>query len=329
MKSYKELRTAPRIDLALASPLPAPLTVYIEPTNVCNFGCQMCPETLPDYAERAGYYQAMEWLTYTDVIADIKELGGVKSLKFYFEGEPLLNKRLPEMISYAKAQGIAERLELTTNGSLLTAPVSRALVQSGLDYVQVSIYSVLETDHTRITGQRRFLPELIRDRVHALVQAREEAGTGKPFIHAKLMWDSEEGRRAFEHQYSEVADEISVQATHNWMGDVQYQTPLVNIGEAPVNQKQVCPFPFYMLTVKANGDVSVCCVDWSGKLVLGNVMQQSLKQMWEGERMKQIRLAHLSGKRDSLFACRDCDALFTSPDNLDSLTAKEYQSRCR
>jgi MoaA/NifB/PqqE/SkfB family radical SAM enzyme len=297
---YKSLRAAPRVDLAQTSPLSAPFTIYVEPTNVCNFGCKMCPESLPDYAERAGYYQKMDLGLFDKLVADIKELGGVKSLKLYFEGEPLLNNELEEMI--VRGRTVAERTELTTNGSMLSSARSRKIIASGLDYLQVSIYSVMDSDHHRITGQGRTSPRDILRNIQLLVEAREELCSEKPHIHAKLMYDSEEGRVAFEYQYQNVADSISVQGTHNWTGTIDHPSPLVNISEAPVNIKNVCPFPFYMLTVKANGDVSVCCVDWSGALVIGNVGRNSLREIWEGEKLREIRLQHLSGNRKKVFS---------------------------
>lgn len=332
MISYKSLRTQPRLDLAALSPLPAPLTIYLEPTNVCNFGCTMCPESFPDYAERAGYYEAMDYELYLEIVRQIQEFGQpLRSLKFYFEGEPLLNRRVHEMIRWAKLQQVAERTELTTNGSMLTAYQSGALIDSGLDYLQVSIYSVIPEDHDRITGQARFRPNDIAANVWRLHWTRKEKGAATPFIHAKLMYDSETGRQKFFDRYRDICDEMSVQAQHNWMGDVRTESlvQIEGLGEQPTQQKRVCPFPFYMLTIKANGDVSVCCVDWRGSLKLGNVAEQSLKQMWTGERMWKIRMLHLAGSRDSLAACRDCDALYTAPDSLDSLTATEYERRTR
>lgn len=331
MKTYKELRQSERLDLAETSPLPAPLAIYVEPTNVCNFRCLMCPESLPDYQERAGYYQALDYRLYQKIIADIRELGGINSLKLYFEGEPLLNNRLDEMVTWAKMWGVAERIEITTNASLLTNYRAGSLVNAGLDYLQISIYSVLRAEHARITGQDKFHPGIILANVEKIRRIREERGRDRPFIHCKLMYDSEEGRMAFEEQYAPVADEISVQAQHNWMGDIKTPTltQIQGLGEQPTQLKKVCPFPFYMLTIKANGDVSVCCVDWSGQLVLGNVKDLTLKQMWEGDKLKELRLAHLRHSRDTYLACRNCDALYTSPDNLDSLNDKEYLSRCR
>jgi cyclic pyranopterin phosphate synthase len=110
-----ELRAAPRTDSPTAVPLPLPFTIFVEPTNVCNFGCEFCPESLPDYQQRAGYYHRLPMSFYEGIVADLRSWGKIKSLKFYMEGQPLLNPDLPWMIWMAKDSQIAERLELTTN----------------------------------------------------------------------------------------------------------------------------------------------------------------------------------------------------------------------
>ncbi len=90
------------------------------------------------------------------------------------------------------------------------------------------------------------------------------------------------------------------------------------MGEQPAG-KLVCPFPFYEMFVKADGSVTVCCVDWANELVVGNVNESSLREIWNGPRLAELRAVHLAGRRRDLNACRDCNVLHSSPDNLDLL----------
>jgi MoaA/NifB/PqqE/SkfB family radical SAM enzyme len=87
MLRYADLRKEPRVSLADAVPLDVPLTVYVEPTNRCNLSCEFCPQSLPDYKERAGYWEHIDLDLYRKVINEIAEMG-IKSLKLYFFGEP-------------------------------------------------------------------------------------------------------------------------------------------------------------------------------------------------------------------------------------------------
>jgi len=48
---YAQLKTGPRISLADQVPLRGPLSIFVEPTNICNFKCVFCPESFSNYEE--------------------------------------------------------------------------------------------------------------------------------------------------------------------------------------------------------------------------------------------------------------------------------------
>lgn len=319
MIPYAKLREQSRIDLAENSPLPAPLVVYVEPTNVCNFRCTMCPESLPDYRDKAGYHETMDLNTYEKVLFQVREFGLIKSLKLYDEGEPLLNKDIVEMIR--KGTQVADRVEVTTNASLLTPGMSWLLVASGLQYLRVSIYGMGDA-HDTSTGQRRWTPSMIWKNVATLRALRDKAAQKHPFIHAQLLTSDPAEVQEFRKWYHVTADGTSIEGLHNWGS-----TSLVNIGAPTVSPKKACPAPFYSLVVKANGDIVPCCVDWRNTLKLGNVNETTLKQAWNGDKMQELRLDHLRGERSHYVACADCTYIDTMPDNVDGLTPEAYAAR--
>lgn len=55
-----------------------------------------------------------------------------------------------------------------------------------------------------------------------------------------------------------------------------------------------CPIPSQQLAVLWNGDVSLCCLDFDGDMVVGNIREKSLKEIWMGEDAMRIReeMAH-------------------------------------
>jgi len=69
----------------------------------------------------------------------------------------------------------------------------------------------------------------------------------------------------------------------------------------------VCTQPFLSLYVLHNGDVCVCCVDYSGKIVFGNIKDRSLFDIWNGQALKNFRMMQLQRKRDFHFECGKCD----------------------
>jgi radical SAM protein with 4Fe4S-binding SPASM domain len=314
--TYSELRQAPRIDLAEAAPLRSPLTIYVEPTNLCNFRCTFCPHSFKDFSARAGYHQLMTMELFIKVLKDIWHLGGVKSLKLYFDGEPLIHPEIGMMEKMATSSGVAERVELTTNCSLLTAARCQELIDAEVDYVQCSVYSVDTVKHGRIIGNHNFTPAHIRDNVKMLRWMRDSQQKTKPFVYAKLLgrdeWD------AFQKYYEGIADEIGLDDFHSWQSDLLPVQSLV---------KKACPYPFYTLNVRANGEVVPCCVAWGRELIVGDVNHESLADIWRGEKLATIHRTHLAGVRSTLGACQNCDTFVSGSDNIDSLSVEEYGRR--
>lgn len=266
----------PRIDLAASIPLPSPLVLFVEPTNVCNFKCGICPESFADYGEQAGYYQKMNPLTWQRVWESLAAWHDKPVVRFYHVGEPLLNRELPAMI--LGAGGLGCRTELTTNASRLGDVWATRLLDSGLDYVRISVYGTSDAEYCAATNTG-WTVRAIRENVMGLRGLRQLRAVERPHIYAELVGTGDPD--VFRRQWAGIADECGVKQLHNW-GD-----SLVQLGQRP--KKQICPFPFYELAVKANGDVTVCCVDWSGLLVVGNVNIESLQEIWAGSRLAEIR----------------------------------------
>jgi len=68
-----------------------------------------------------------------------------------------------------------------------------------------------------------------------------------------------------------------------------------------------CVLPFVQMVIRPNGDVSMCCNDALGKYTLGNVRNESIQQVWHGDKYSQLR--RITGKgRGRHEMCRHCDA---------------------
>lgn len=109
--------------------------VELETTSACNRECAYCPVSVQRRPARM-----MEEALFRKIVGDLEAIGFDGQLFFCFYSEPLLDKRLPEFLRYARQRLPKATLEIYTNGDLLTYEKFVSLVQAGADYIKVSLH---------------------------------------------------------------------------------------------------------------------------------------------------------------------------------------------
>jgi len=106
--------------------------IYIEPTVACNLDCITCFRNA--WEQPIG---RMSEETFGKIIEGLKTLEPIPSVYFGGIGEPLFHPKTIDWIVEVKALGV--KVELITNGTILTERKSRELIDTGLDVLWVSI----------------------------------------------------------------------------------------------------------------------------------------------------------------------------------------------
>ncbi|MGE4400857.1 MAG: radical SAM/SPASM domain-containing protein [Desulfobulbus sp.] len=320
-------------------PLPSPLGLCIEPTNYCNMRCRFCPVHLPEFTTLAGPRQNIEFALFEKILSDIKAMRHqLSNLSLYGDGEPFLNKRLPDMIRLAAQMQVAQNIIVTSNGSLLDEATAHALLDTGLTHLRISIYGIDKVFHKYMTGSL-VTPDQIYANISRLRRVRDAHGARLPHIYVKMIGARETSSQLerFREMYTGVADELNVENPINWNGydnkdlvgalDPLHESDLTLIqgwhkrkGQSN-RHKQVCTTPFLSLNIKSNGAVAICIVDWNRGTTVGDITRESLADIWHGERLRAFRRMHIEKRRYENPSCRNCMALYNSPDNIDALAA--------
>ena len=69
-----------------------------------------------------------------------------------------------------------------------------------------------------------------------------------------------------------------------------------------------CNLPMYKAMIDWNGDVLLCCNDWSRKEKgLGNVLVDNFSNLWTSNRFDSIRRELIKGNRKNIDACSGCN----------------------
>ncbi len=264
-----------------------PDIVQIEATNICNAKCTFCPRD--DMARRQGI---MEMPLFQKIVDECAELG-IRHLRMHNYGEAFLDKRLPEKIRYAKARGIPE-VGVITNGSLLGPDVARAVVEAGLDAINISLDAAgRETFESTRLGLKF---DKVMANLEGLVRLKQELGRVRPkLILSFVRQDNSAEEQAFIDRWSRVADKIHITEMHNWAGTLDRNADV----HFP------CYRPWLTFTALWDGRVSLCCADFDGEVVLGDLRTSSIHDIWNNDAYRRVRREHLeSGGPD---ICRNCD----------------------
>ena len=134
-------------------PLVPPDVVQVNFTFRCNLRCKMCSMyDQMEFLKSQGKQVEIEKDTFRKVIKESKELGAKAIL--FIGGEPFLNKDLFELIEYARTLGLGT--VIVTNGVLLHEENIRKCMQTGVDWLSISIDAASEGGFSKIRGQDVF-----------------------------------------------------------------------------------------------------------------------------------------------------------------------------
>ncbi len=314
-----DLRQNKRVNLGEAAPLPAPFSLYLEPTSLCNMRCEFCP-TGDANLRKQRPNGMMDLALVEKLVADIKDWGiQLRRINLYKDGEPTLHKQFVEIVETLKRGAVARELWTKTNGLLLNPDLNQRLIGSGLDMIGVSINAVSGDGYMRVTRTKLDYDRLVAG-VTDLCERAKSANVRVLVKIADSGFTPEEIQKF--HSDFAAAQYLSVEQLHGWAAsdakDWTLGTNPTTFEGAALTDKIACPLPFFMLAVNWNGTVGLCNDDWLHATLCGDLRKQSLKDIWHGEELRKLRLMHLEDRRRENRACGNCSNLRTLPDNIDA-----------
>lgn len=222
-------------------------------------------------------------------------------------GEPLLHPMILEFIRYCKESGV--HCGIFTNGSLLDEDVSRKLLKSRIDKVIVSLDSINPKTYQWIKGVSKF--QHVMKNLRRLIGLMEAGEMVSPEIIVQIipMRVNEKEIKDFCKFWLEQGVHVNIHAFRTWGGqlkdgsELSRQQYMIGYGR---KKRLPCGELWRHLVVLWDGTVVPCCCDYNGILSLGNVNDSTLSEIWNGEKMRELRRLHREGKWDKIPLCRDC-----------------------
>jgi radical SAM protein with 4Fe4S-binding SPASM domain len=284
-----------------------PEDIALEVTNVCNFRCKFCPQSLPSHQLLA----PNRFLSKSDATTIFKALrdGGVKSKTIHYtlDGEPFSNRKFNEICEAGRDHGFTTAI-FSTNGFFCT-PGRLKELPSGVKYVLCIDFC----DDRSYFESYRGTPnswQVVLSNILSSADRISDTTFRITDISSFTIRDPHELQNRYDALKARFAKHKSVKVGqrifHNATGLIQIN------GKAPSKKYHRCPYPWTSMVIASNGDVVACCRDLEHRTVLGNLLNQSLEAVWNGEPMQAMREALVKQLPDTISACAGCDLPYDS-----------------
>lgn len=282
-----------------------PYFVMIEPTSRCNLCCPMCRRTF------AGLKREERDMSFSEFqLAFDKVKSNLLAVGFWNLGEPLLNKDLFKMVSYSYKERIFSIV--LTNGALLDAEKTNEIIESGLDYLGVSMDGASAFTYQKYRKGGDF--ETVVNNIKFLIEEKKNRKSLSPFVEIIfLVMKDNEGEIGAMIQLARQLKinklsfkKVSLISAEKNIDISKYlpRNPrfIHAIHTNNYTQRKHCILPWFQITINADGNVVSCCSDYLA-VKMGNIFIEKLSKIWNGTRLKNFR-RKINQDIDQITSCR-------------------------
>ncbi|KAF7774130.1 hypothetical protein PCIT_a0528 [Pseudoalteromonas citrea] len=279
-----------------------PIHLDIEATSSCNLKCTMCPRTEMEANGTFWKVENFDFELYKKLI-DEGVTNGLRSVKYNYLGEPLLNPKLFKMIEYAKEKGVIDVM-FNTNATYLSEKNAEKLLNSGIDKLFFSFDSPTKAQYEKIREGAEF--EEVLGNIKRFIRMRDERGSIKPFTRVSmvLMKENQDEWPKFKALFEPIVDAVAY-VDYLDHGD-QNNSEMTLIDLTARDNRFCCPQLWQRMFVHPDGVATVCCIDSKRELVVGNVHEQTISEIWQGDKYSKLRKLHAEGRSHEIPACARC-----------------------
>jgi len=256
-----------------------PVHIDLEINSNCNYRCLFCPHGT---GEMRNDLPLMSLETAKKVLDELAK-NKVYSIKLNWRGEPALHPNLVEIIAYAKEVGIKE-VQINTNASAFNEQRIKDLIEAGIDRVIFSIDATTPELYSQIRVGGDY--QRVVNNIKTFDRVRKELRKLKPFIRVQMVRTDLNKHQVddYKKMWQGIADDVRISdVTNRGQGDSLQVGDQISVG------RTTCPQPWQRMMISCEGKVLMCCSDWFEKIPLGDINQNSLKEIWKSKKLKEVR----------------------------------------
>lgn len=277
-----------------------PSAICVEFTNSCNIKCVYCNN--PKIVRSRGFLSAE---TFSRLIQNIREMK--ISRVIVGGGEPTLHPKFASFTSeLAKS---AKFISIVTSGQWIRNEIAYEMLKAPFDLVEISVDAGSRENYEKSRRGASF--NTLFNNLQLLKNNKKELNASS-IINIRLMLRP--SQKAIEKQqikyWSQFSDIIMPQYIVK-IENVDYYEDIYLPVQHKTNAFPKCSIPFKEITVQWNGDVPLCGpsgnqIDLSLRLIIDNINENSISNIWNGKVFRQYRKGHRKMELDKLQVCKGC-----------------------
>ena len=254
-------------------------TIALETNSLCNRKCWFCPNA---YNTRPNELMPLDLIE--KVGEDLKRLKYQGRIVLYIYNEPLLDKRIDEIIYYLRQTVPKSCIMLATNADTVkSGDRFQQLFTMGLNQLQINVYSGMKRYRELLSMISE--TEAVEGNIYGNCSPRKRLYSIEQKFEKKITPDAQVGRF-----------ELS-----NRSGNV----PRLAVPKEPL--EKMCVRPFRSMQVNWKGEVILCCNDYHGDVICGNIATDPVDVIWtESKILRKYRQKLIFKDRSGLPLCAPC-----------------------
>ena len=247
---------------------PLPTEIEISESGTCNRSCSFCPRSAPDFEDKK------EFITnelHEKLCLELRDLDYKGTVRYSGFVEPLIDKNIFNLIKMVRDKLPKVNIEMVTNGDPLNLKRLNKLFENGLNKILISAYDGKE------------------DALKLENLCKEAKLTNEQYI--------------VRHRYYSQDQDFGITLS-NRSGLMENAEFKIESLKEPL--KKSCYIPSYTFFLDYQGDVLMCPHDWGKKIILGNLNNERLIDIWFNKKSMSIRKM-LNNSNRNFTPCNVCD----------------------
>lgn len=268
-----------------------PKTIELELSNRCNLDCVMCPR-LPQKLNLGNMSEALITRVLDECLAYSE-----RTFRLHGIGEPLLSPAFRDTVSRIKGSPGTHRLQLITNGHLLSRDTARFILRREVDRITVSVAAASAASYEAVRKSKQF-DRVVRNTIR-LIDERDRMGSQSTIaVQLVRVPPADQEVDAFVDFWSRF--DVDVEIWHDLFWGRRA------LGEPATLDLPPCRELYEYSVVCWDGRVGICCVDGARLHTVGHLERQSLKEAFNGPIINAMRRAHEARDTTPMPICVDC-----------------------